>query len=160
MRKIIQTLKETGEKRLFSYLFLFVLGFVLRNKMIPLKFQLTPRLLTIVLSFILIVFWVYKRKSGWMMVWPYKLFNSALVLFIMLIIATNNWLQNKLFLLFKRNSLGIYLYYPLSHSSIYIFLLQNKEQKHVCKPDVRTGFYWCNGRYIGIGMDFKKVVDY
>jgi len=128
-----------GEKRVFSYLFFFVLGIALRNKMIPLKFQLTPLLLTIVLSFILIVFWVFKRESGWLIVWPYMLFNTALVLFIMLFIAPNNWLQNKLLLLLNRNSLGIYLYHPLFQYG-------------------STGIYSGNGRYIRIGMDFKEVV--
>lgn len=120
-----------GEKRLFSYLFFFILGFALRNKMIPFKFQLTPVIATILVSFVLIVLLIYKKESGWLIVWPYMLFNTALVLFVMIFVAPNNWLQNKFFLLVNKNSLGVYLYHPLLQTSIYSFILHDKDQKYV-----------------------------
>lgn len=120
-----------GDKRLFSYLFFFIMGFALRNKLIKLKIELIPVLLTILLSFLLIVLLIFLKESSWLIVWPYMLFNTALVIFIMIFIAPNNWLQNKVFLLVNQNSLGIYLYHPLMQSLIYTFILHDKEQKNV-----------------------------
>ena len=46
-------------------------------------------------------------------------------------IAPNNWLQNKIFLLVNKNSLGVYLYHPLFQSGIYTYILHDKAQKSI-----------------------------
>lgn len=120
-----------GDKRLFSYLFFFITGFALRNKMIRFSFTLPPVILTILASFLLVVLFIFRHASSWIIVWPYMFFNTALQIFIIIFIAPNQWLQHKLLLLINKNSLGVYLYHPLLQSTIYTYILHDKEQKNV-----------------------------
>lgn len=120
-----------GEKRLFSYLFFFITGFVIRNKMISFKFSLTPIFVTLLLAFSIIVLLVYKHESSWIIVWPYMIFNTSLIIFVMIFIAPNNWLQNKALLLINKNSLGVYLYHPLLQTTIYTYIVHDNEQKYI-----------------------------
>ncbi len=118
-----------GDKRLFSYLFFFILGFAIRNKLIHFNYKLWPIIILITASFISLVILIFGHYPNWINVWPYLIFNTALVIFVLVFIAPNNWLQNKLLLRLNQKSLGIYLYHPLLQISIYTFILHDRAQK-------------------------------
>ena len=119
-----------GDKRLFAYLFFFITAFSLRNNLI--KIYLTPFVLLIIkaIAFISITFFLFKNFSSLYIVWPYMLFNTLLVIFVLVFIAPQKILQNKFLLLANEQSLGIYLYHPLILTTIYI-LLNDRMQKHI-----------------------------
>lgn len=122
-----------GEKRLFSYLFFFILGFTLRNRLIPetWKFNLNLILALLVIAFSSIFFLVWKHVTSWAIVWPYMVFNSSLIILVMVFIAPNDWTKNKAVLYVNQNSLGVYLYHPLLQSIIYRFILNDPQQKNI-----------------------------
>ncbi|WP_439505591.1 acyltransferase family protein [Sediminibacterium sp.] len=117
-----------GDKRLFSYLFFFILGFSLRNKLINVSLSIQQIILLLSISFSVVVFFVFKHYESTALVWPYIIFNTALVIFVLLFIAPNQWLQNKLLLWVNTNSLGFYLYHPLFQTTIYAYIINDKNQ--------------------------------
>ncbi len=120
-----------GDKRIFSYLFFFIFGFTLRNKILPLKFSLNWVLVLLLVSFCLVAILIYFHQTSLAIVWPYMLFNIALVVFVLIFIAPNDWLQQKILLFINNNSLGIYLYHPLIQLSIYNFVLKDRYQQNI-----------------------------
>lgn len=120
-----------GDKRLFAYLFFFILGFSIRNKLIPLSFTIQQVIAILSISFAVVVFFVFKHYGNLALVWPYIIFNAALVIFVLVFIAPNQWLQHKLFLWVNTNSLGFYLFHPLFQITIYDFIIKDKEQVKV-----------------------------
>ena len=119
-----------GDKRLFAYLFFFIGAFCIRNRYITPKITANQTLALLFFSFAALVVLVLFHGSSWSLVWPYMIFNSALVIFVLVYVAPNNWLENKILLYISENSLGIYLYHPLFQMLIYI-LLKDPEQKHI-----------------------------
>ncbi|MBG9376704.1 acyltransferase [Panacibacter sp. DH6] len=124
-----QPLYWFGEKRLYAYLFFFLTGFSLRNELV--KFFPHPLFLlaTIVIAFTSIVVFVYSHVPDLATVIPYMIFNSSLVLFLLIYAAPQNWFQNKLILLTNKQSLGIYLYHPMIIFIIYR-IIGDPEKKH------------------------------
>ena len=120
-----------GDKRLFAYLFFFILGFSIRNKLIPIPFTIQQIITAISLSFAVVVFFVFKHYGSLALVWPYMIFNAALVIFVLAFVAPHQWLQNKLFLWVNTNSLGFYLFHPLFQTTIYVFIIKDKDQVRV-----------------------------
>ena len=120
-----------GDKRLFAYLFFFILGFSIRNKLIPLSFKVEYILFILTVSFSVVVFLVFKHSGNLIIVWPYMVFNASLVIFVLVFIAPQRWLQHKLLLWINNNSLGFYLFHPLFQISIYDFILKDKAQVKV-----------------------------
>lgn len=120
-----------GDKRLFAYLFFFILGFSIRNNLIPLKFKIEQIILILTISFGVVVFFVYKHAGNLILVWPYMVFNAALVVFVLAFIAPQQWLQHKFLLWINNNSLGFYLFHPLFQISIYDFIVKDKAQVRV-----------------------------
>ena len=108
-----------GEKRYYAYTFFFLLGFCLRNNLI--QVALSPLLLvaSVVTSFALIVVTFYTHQPDTLTVILYLLFNTSLVLLLLLFISRQNWLQYKFLLLVNKQSLGVYLYHPFIIFSIY-----------------------------------------
>lgn len=114
-----QPLYWFGEKRFYAYLFFFFLGFSLRNELVKLFPPPLFLLGSIIGSFAVIVGFVYSNMSDFATIIPYMIFNSSLVLFLLIYAAPQNWLQNKLILLTNKQSLGIYLYHPMIIFIIY-----------------------------------------
>jgi acyltransferase len=125
-----QPLYWLGEKRFYAYLFFFFLGFSLRNGLI--KFLPHPLVLLacVFTAFSAIVIFVYGHTPDITTVLPYMIFNSSLVMFLLIYAAPQNWFQNKLVLLTNKQSLGIYLYHPMIIFIIYRFI-GDPEKKHV-----------------------------
>jgi fucose 4-O-acetylase-like acetyltransferase len=119
-----------GEKRFFSYIFFFVLGFGLRNLLIINRVNLLQNIFLILISFVTFVFFIFGKFSNIISVWPYLIFNISLVIFIMIFVAPQNWFQNKYLLKTGEWTLGIYLYHPAVQKIIY-FLLGDREQTHL-----------------------------
>lgn len=120
-----------GDKRLFAYLFFFILGFSIRNKLIQVPFTIQQVIAILSISFAVVVFFVFKHYGNLALVWPYIIFNAALVIFVLVFIAPNQWLQNKLLLWVNTNSLGFYLFHPLFQTTIYVFIIKDKDQVRV-----------------------------
>lgn len=114
-----QALYYFGDKRVYSYLFFFFLGFSLRNGLV--KFYPSPLILLFLVSMasVACVVFVYRHIPSTIIVIPYMFFNISLVLFILLYAAPQNWFQHKLILLINKQSLGIYLYHPMIIFLIY-----------------------------------------
>lgn len=118
-----------GEKRVFSYIFFFITGFCLRNLFIENKLKLWHSIILIAASFVALLFLIVNRFSNIITVWPYLIFNISLVILVVVYIAPQKWMQNKLFLKVNELSLGIYLFHPLIQKLIYS-LLNDREQTH------------------------------
>lgn len=119
-----------GDKRIFAYLFFFVFGFSLRNKLVYIKLFPIYILIIEMAAFVLLAFGVFKKISSLYIVWPYMLFNTCLVIYVLMYMAPKNLLQHKLLLLINEQSLGIYLYHPLILTGAYI-LLNDRLQQHI-----------------------------
>ena len=76
------------------------------------------------------VFFIYGFYSNIISVWPYLVFNFTLIIFILIFIAPQNWLQNKYLLKVSEQTLGIYLLHPLVQKIIFI-IIGDKEQTHI-----------------------------
>ena len=119
-----------GDKRMVAYLFFFILAFCIRNKLAQINISSIQLIIIKALTIAALVFLVLKRSSSIYIVWPFMLFNTCLVLYILMYIAPKNYLQNKWFLLINKQSLGLYLYHPLIIAGVYR-VLYNKGQHHV-----------------------------
>lgn len=120
-----------GDKRLFAYLFFFIVGFSIRNKLIAIPFTIQQIITILIISFGIVVFFVFKHYGNLALVWPYMIFNAAMAVFVLVFIAPHQWLQNKLLLWVNTNSLGFYLFHPLFQTTIYVFILKDKNQVRV-----------------------------
>ena len=119
-----------GEKRLFAYLFFFIIGFTLRNGYIKNKLLPVQLLFIKAIAFGALLFLIFKQFSSLYIVWPYLFFNTTLIVFILMYIGPKNILQTKLLLLINKQSLGIYLYHPLVLTLICI-LLKDRDHQHI-----------------------------
>jgi len=119
-----------GDKRLFAYLFFFILAFGLRNGLVQVRITPFALLVMKVIALVSLAFLVLKNFSSLYVVWPYLIFNTCLVLFILVYVAPQKVLQNKLFMLANEQSLGIYLYHPLILTIIYI-VLNDRIHRHI-----------------------------
>lgn len=119
-----------GEKRVFSYIFLIITGFCVRNLLMENKLKLWHSIILISASFVAMLFLIVNRFSNIVTVLPYLVFIISVVIFVVVFIASQKWMQNKLFL--KRNdlSLGIYFFHPLIRKPIYSFLSDRKQTHH------------------------------
>jgi fucose 4-O-acetylase-like acetyltransferase len=116
-----------GDKRFYSYLLFFILGFGFRNEYIKLRPSPTILLSAMGCSFITIFYGMYHHFNNFILVWFYLAFNIALLIFILIYIAPQNWLQQKLFLVINKNSLGIYLFHPLVIYFFFSFILKDPD---------------------------------
>lgn len=125
-----QPLYWLGDKRFYSYLFFFFLGFALRNGLITCSVPPLLLLLSTVGAFTAIVPLAYLRDPYGLLSLLYIVFNGSLVLFVLVCASHKSWFQNKLILLINRQSLGIYLYHPAIIFTIYA-LLGDPFKEHV-----------------------------
>lgn len=124
-----QPLYYLGDKRLYSYMFFFFIGFCLRNGLIKFKPSVLKLAFLIVIMFCLSIISVYQESPTVIALIPYMIFNTSLVLFLLNYIGHLEVFQNKFVLLFNKHSLGLYLFHPIMIYLIYYFLGDSK-MKH------------------------------
>jgi len=117
-----QPLYYFGEKRFYAYAYFFILGFSLRNNLIKLHLRPLYLLTTLLMAFAGIVWSVYANQFLYITVVLFMIFNTSLVLYLVIYIAPRNWMQHKFLLFINKQSLGIYLYHPLLMFVIYRFI--------------------------------------
>jgi fucose 4-O-acetylase-like acetyltransferase len=117
-----------GDKRFYAYLFFFITGYCLRNGLF--RFYPSPTWLFsgIALSLGLIVYFVFTHKADTLVAIPYIVFNFSLVLFVLLYVAPQQWLQNKALKYINDQSLAVYLYHPVIIYFILGFLKDQSRQ--------------------------------
>jgi len=125
-----QPLYWLGEKRFYAYLFFFFLGFALRNEYIRIFPNPFFLLSAIAIVFVTIVVFVFNHLPDFAIAILYLLFNAGCVLFVLLYVGPQQWLQHKFILFINKQSLGIYLYHPLILFTIY-HLIGDPEKQHI-----------------------------
>ncbi len=108
-----QPLYWMGDKRLYCYLFFFILGYGLRNNLLQLRFVAASTLFIMATSFLLIVLCIFQHLPDYFTALPYLFFNLSLILFLVLFVADKTMMQHRFWLYINSNSLGIYFYHPL-----------------------------------------------
>lgn len=127
-----------GEKRFYSYLLFFFLGFALRNQLIKLRPNAILLLLFIGLSFIAIIGIIYKGQAFFdFFVLPYLILNISLIFFTIIYTSSQNWTQNKFIVFLNNQSLGLYLYHPMFVFMAYEYL----EDPKMNQTDNLTGLF-------------------
>lgn len=109
----VQPLYWLGEKRFYCYAFFYILGYSLRNNLLQVRLMPATTFSIVLLSFLLIALFILQHASDYLIVIPYLIFNSSLLVFIVFFIAEKSVLQSRFWLFFNSNSLGIYCYHPL-----------------------------------------------
>lgn len=127
-----------GEKRFYSYLLFFYIGFALRNNIIKLRPNALLLIILIGFSFIGIIGIIYKGEQFFnFFVVPYLILNASLIFFTIIYTSSQNWTNNKFIHFLNNQSLGIYLYHPMFIFIAYEYL----EDPKMNKTDNSTGLF-------------------
>lgn len=126
-----------GEKRFYSYLLFFYIGFALRNSIIKLRPNALLLLFLIGLSFVGIVGIIFKGQQFFnFFVIPYLILNISLIFFTIIYTSSQNWTDNAFIHFLNNQSLGIYLYHPMFIFIAYEYL----DDPKMNQTDNLTGF--------------------
>ena len=128
-----QPLYWLGEKRLYCYLFFYVLGYILRNNLLQIRLTPFAALFITTSSFSLIVLCVFRHVPDYFTALPYLFFNLSLVFFLLMFVAQKPIMQHKFWLYINKHSLGIYFYHPLILMIIYQ-ALKDPNKEHIGTP--------------------------
>lgn len=119
-----------GDKRFYSYVFFFVTGYCARNKLVRFRFSPALLLTGVLASLSVIAFCILTHQNDLTACVPYMVFNFSLALFVLLYVAPQKLLQNKILHYINEQSLGIYLYHPLVIYLI-LYLLNDEQMQHI-----------------------------
>lgn len=117
-----------GDKRIYAYLFFFITGYSLRNQLIHFRPLPLPLIFIMLSSFVILTALVLEHAPNLAVTIPYLFFNFSLAIFVLLIIGPAPFMQHRLWLLFNKQSLGIYLYHPIIIIMIYQLLGDPQKQ--------------------------------
>ena len=119
-----------GDKRIFAYIFFFVMGCSLRNGWVKIKFTAFQLLLLLGIAFGMLAYFLANKFSSSYFITPYLIFNTSLLFLILIFVGPFNYFQHKVLLIINKHSLGIYLYHPIIIFSIFI-LINHKAQTKI-----------------------------
>lgn len=119
-----------GDKRFYSYVFFFVTGYCVRNKLVSFRGSPMFLLTSVLASLGVIAFCIFTHQNDLIACAPYMIFNISLALFVLLYIAPQKLLQNKILHYINEQSLGIYLYHPLVIYLI-LYLLNDEQMQYI-----------------------------